>query len=121
LGYVQVTAVATFSLGIPAALQTTFMTESAFEKILPSGLPKFRELLDRMDCVECELWGGVDLASVNKVDEIEIRSDRVRTLATYYLIAQQALANLMGIVPNPYDQRAWLQMGGGGINVSVIH
>ena len=37
---------------------------------------------------------------------------------TTYKVAQQALANLMGVPTNPWDQREWLQ--GGRINVSVM-
>lgn len=108
LGYLNVEQAQTFVLGIPAAVQTTYMIEGALNRILPQALPKFIELLDRLDCVECELWGGMDLASVNKISEIEVNPTRRKELAGYYQIARQALANLLGIIPNPYDQRSWV-------------
>lgn len=117
LGYLNVEQAQTFVLGIPAAVQTTYMIEGALNRILPQALDKFIELLDRLDCVECELWGGMDLASVNKIAEIEVNPTRRKELAGYYQVARQGLANLLGIIPNPYDQREWLQ--GAPINVSV--
>lgn len=120
LDYLQVEAAQTFSLGIPAAIQTQFMIEGAMNRILPSALPKFLQLLDRLDCIECELFGGIDTASVTKVGEIEINRKRLRELGQYYSIARGALATLMGIVPNPFPSagRAWWLEG--GCNVSVV-
>ena len=115
-GYLGVEAAQTFNLGIPAAIQTQFMIEGALNRLLPQSLPKFMELLDRLDCIECEVFGGIDTATVEEVAEIKINRKRLKELRDYYLIAQQSLCNLLGIVANPFDQRVWLQ---GGINVSV--
>lgn len=120
LGYLDVEAAQTFSLGIPAAVQTQFMIEGAMNRILPQAIPKFLELLERLDCIECDLFGGIDTATVTKIGEIEIDDKRIQKLAKYYKVAQQSLANLMGIVPNPFDQREWLSTGG-GINATVQH
>lgn len=116
LGYLNVEAAQTFTLGIPAAVQTQFMIEGALNRVLPQAIPKLLDLLEKLDCVECELFGGIDLASVNKISEVEVNPKRRRELAGYYKVAQQSLANLLGIVANPFDMREWLQ---GGINVSV--
>jgi len=118
LGYLNVEQAQTFVLGVPAGLQTQFVIEGALNRLLPQALPKFTQFLDQLDCIECELFGGIDLASVNSIAEIEVRPERRKELAGYYKVAQQALANLLGIVPNPYDQREWL--GGDVVNVSVI-
>lgn len=118
-GYLNVEQSQTFVLGIPAGVQTQFLIEGALNRILPQALPKFLELLDRLDCIECELFGGVDLASITSISEIVVRPDRQKELAGYYKVAQQALTNLLGIIPNPFDQRTWLD--GGAVNVSVHH
>lgn len=119
LGYIQVEAVATFSLGIPAAMQTTFMIEGALNRIMttPGAIEKFRQLLERLDCVENEVFCGVDLASVDVLDTITVRKDRLRELAKYYLIAVGGLENLLGVPRNPWDCREWLDLG--NINVRV--
>jgi len=125
MGYLQVQQSATFQLGIPAGTQTQFTIELAFTKILPSAEKKFRELLDRLDMIEEQIVGDTENVAVDKVDEIELRKDEFRQLILRYQHWQGALANLMGIVPNPFDQRPWLGSGwnggGGGINVGVIH
>lgn len=98
-------------------MQTTFMIEGALVRIMPEAVDKFRELLCRLDAVESEVYCGMDLASVEKVDTIAIRSDRMQELAKYYRLARSALANLLGVPPNPFDMREWVR--GPAINVSV--
>lgn len=120
LGYLSVEAAQTFVLGIPAAVQTQFMIEGALNRILPQAVELFRQLLCRLDGIEAEVFCGVDLASVDKLDSIDIRSDRLETLAKYYLLAAEALSNLLGVPRNPWDMRTWLQGASGAINVSVI-
>ena len=118
-GYLNVEAAQTFALGMPAAVQTQFMIEGALNRILPQALPKFLELLDRLDCIECELFGGIDLASVNTIAEIQVNPTRRKELSGYYKVAQQSLTNMLGIIANPNDGREWLM--GGTLNVSVQH
>jgi hypothetical protein len=118
-GYLNVEAAQTFALGVPAPVQTQFMIEGAMNRILPQALPKFLEQLDRLDCIECEVFGSIDLASITSISEIVVRPDRLKELSRYYKIAQQGLTNMLGIIPNPNDQREWLQSA--QINVSVQH
>lgn len=119
MGYPNVDQVATFGLGIPAAFQTQFMIETGFNRVLPQAENKFRELLNTLDCIECEVMGGIDLASIDSVEDIKISEKRLPKLAQYYKIAQEALGNMLGVPPNPYDQREWLQ-GGVGFSIPVI-
>lgn len=120
LGYPNVEAASTFYLGVPAAMQTTFMIEGAMNKILPAAVGKARELLCRLDAIENQVFCGSDLADVNKIGEIEVNQERVRTLADYYVLAAQGLANLLAVVDNPFDLRTWTAKGKGGINVPVV-
>lgn len=117
LGYLEVEAAQTFVLGVPAGVQTQFMIEGALNRMTNTGAQRFREMLCRLDSLENQVFCGVDLADVNKIGELEVNRARLPELARYYKIAQQGLANLLGIVPNPYDQREWLMTG--SINVSV--
>jgi len=117
MGYLGVEQAQTFVLGIPAAVQTQFMIEGAMVRLLAESLPRFYLLLERLDCLECEVFGGSDLADIESMGEIKVNRMRLKELSQYYLIAQQGLANLLGIVPNPFDQRIWLQ--GRKLNISV--
>jgi hypothetical protein len=124
MGYLNVGSASTFSLGIPAAVQTQFTIEGAFSKVLPQAEPLFRKHLDRLDQIEEQIVEDTENVAVNRVDEIELRPDELRQLILRYQYWQGALGNLMGITPNPFDQRLWLGAGynggGGGVNVSVI-
>lgn len=117
LGYLSVESAQTFNYGVPAAMQTTFMIEGALNRLLPVAYPKFLQLLQRCDAIEEEVFCGADLASMDQIDTLKIREDRLKELAKYYKIAQQGIANMLGVPPNPFDMREWLQ--GGFINVGV--
>lgn len=118
LGYLNVTAAATFVLGVPAAVQTQFMVDGAFDKILPEAENMVKEFVCRLDNVERQVFGNLDLAEIESTGDIKVDPKRLAKLAQTYKIAQEALANAMGVPPNPFDQRSWLQ-GAGGINVPV--
>jgi hypothetical protein len=124
MGYGNFGSASTFVLGIPAAVQTAFVIEGAFSKILPQAEPLFRKFLDHLDCIEEQIVEDTENVAVNRVDEIELRPDELRQLSLRYQYWQGAIGNLMGITPNPWDARLWLGLGynggGGGINVSVI-
>lgn len=117
LGYLGVESSSTFNLGVPAAMQTTFMIEGALDRLLPESYAKFKQLLCRLDEIECEVFSGIDLASINKMDTIEINRKRLQELANYYGLARDMLANILGVPANPWDFRqSWL---GSSINVAV--
>ena len=118
LGYPNVEAVSTFYLGVPAAMQTTFMIEGAMVRVLPEAVDLVRTLMARMDSIENQVFCGSDLADVEELGEIKVAADRVAKLAEYYKLAQHELSNLFGVVPNPWDQRSWLQYG--AVNVPVV-
>ncbi len=118
MGYLNVQAAATFQLGIPAGVQTQFMIEGAWDKILPEAENFVAKLICRLDIVEEEVFGGIEFASITATGTIQVNPTRLKELAKYYLIAQESLANLLGVPPNPYDMRTWLQSAG-GVNVPV--
>jgi len=122
MGYLNVDASQTFSLGIPAAVQTQFMIEGAMNRVLPEAYDEVRRLVAILDGVEQQIIDDQELLAVSKVDEIDIRQDEFKQLVKQYLFWQASLANLMGIPPNPFDQRfAPYANGAGGINANVIH
>ena len=119
LGYLGVAQVETFHLGVPAALQTTFMIEGAIPKLLPAAEPIARKLICRLDLLETQLYEGSDLVDVVKTGNVEINQKRFNMLARYYCQAMTSLAGLFGVVCNPFDARVWVHAGMGGINVGV--
>lgn len=119
LGYLNVQAASTFQLGIPAGVQTQFMIEGAWDKVLPQAEVMLKRWLCRCNDVETEVFGQLDLANVQETGNVKVNPDRLKELAKYYRLAQQSVANLLGVVPNPFDMRDWVMAGGGGLNVPV--
>jgi hypothetical protein len=119
MGYPNISAVSTYALGVPAAMQTTFMIEGAMVKVLPQAESRLRYLLEKLDKAECKIDDVLDVVEMTKAEDVEFNQEALPRLARIYKIHQQGLANLLGIVPNPHDQREWLA-GAGGINVPVM-
>lgn len=119
LGYLGVQQASTFLLGVPAGVQTQFVAEAAFTKILPSTEAFFRTLLDRLDALEQQLVDDAPNLAVTKVDEIELNQDEFKRIMKLYAHWQGAVANMLGVPPNPFDQRFSSWNGSGGINAVV--
>jgi hypothetical protein len=122
LGYNNFSRAATFVLGVPTGLETAFMIEGAFNFILPTAEARLRKMLDRMDQIECQIEDNMENLEVSKIGEIEVRPDTFEQLRKRYLWWQGAIANMLGVQPNPFDFRPWLGMGyngGGGMNVPI--
>lgn len=122
LGYLNVAEVATFVLGVPASVQTQFMIEPAMDKILLPAEAKARQLLDQLDAVEFQLFDDTETLVASKVGSIDLNPDEFEKVIQRYDFIRNGLANILGVIPNPYDKRFW-QSGGGavGINVPIVH
>lgn len=114
MGYPAVDNIQTIQHSVPAGLQTLFALNSTLEKITESLLPEVLRWCSECECTECEVFGNKDMANVESVGTVKVNRLRLRELRDTYLLAQQNLANVLGSVPNPFDQRQWLS-GGGGI------
>jgi hypothetical protein len=121
LGYLNVGLAATFALGVPAAVQTQFLIESAFEKVLPSAEAKVRELLTICDEYEAQWRENKDLRDVNQVGEIQIRPDAFEAQVKEYMYWRAALGNAFGVPPNPYDMRFGSMASNKVLNIPVQH
>jgi hypothetical protein len=120
MGYGGVQQSSTFVLGVPAGVQTAFMIEGAWARILPSAEGAFVELLDKLDRVEHQMEENQDDLAVKKLGNIETNLEEFEGLLKRYFYWQGKLANLLQVPPNPFDQRfAGYSGGGGGINASV--
>lgn len=117
LGYLNVDEVSTFVIGLPAGVETQFMIEGAFSRLLAEAIPQVRKLLRYCECTEEQRFGSQPNAAVKKVDNIEMGgADEQVMLAKNYDHWRSALANMFGVVPNPFDHR----YAGGGLNIRVV-
>jgi hypothetical protein len=123
MGYGQVQESSTYVLGVPAGVQTAFMIENAWERILPSAEREFLRILDRLDFVEHQVEENQENLAVKKLSEIEMNDSEFEKLMQRYMYWQGKLANMLQVPPNPYDQRPILGSGyngAGGMNVPVL-
>jgi hypothetical protein len=121
LGYLNVAFAQTFALGIPTAVETQFLIEGAMNRVLPAAESECRRLVGILDKIECQMVDDQELLAVEKVDEIGISAKEMPRLRIEYQHWQRALGNLLGVPPNPYDQRFGGYSGGSGLNASVCH
>lgn len=115
LGYLNVTQSATFVLGLPQAVETQFIIENAMNLVLPEAETEARRHIGILDSIEEQMVCDHDLLAVNKVGEIEVREDEQEALDKRYHHWRNALANVLGIYPNPWDRR----FSHSGVNVPV--
>jgi len=123
-GYLNVTAVQTFVLGTPASVETQFIIEGAMNKILDEALPLVRELIQRCDSTEQQMFEQQENIQVTKLGELVVNSTGVdrgqMQLRQVYFSWVRKLVNAMGVGQNPYRQDTLGDTGNnGGINVGV--
>jgi hypothetical protein len=118
LGYPNVSSIATFQLGQPAAIEPLFILESAMDLLLPDALETVRGLIGNCDRIDQQMIDDAELLAVEQVDEIRTRKEEQSMLKREYLYWTNALCQVFGVMRNPYDKRF---QGGGGINISVQH
>jgi hypothetical protein len=105
MGYLNVGEVQTFSLGVPAALETQYLIEGAMNRVLEYAEVQVKNIVAKMDIIEEQMTADLELLAVTKVAEIEIDPKEMPKLRREYRYWQRTLGNLLGIPPNPYDQR----------------
>lgn len=117
LGFLNVSQVETFVLGLPAAVQTSFILEGAMDRLLPEAAPQVRRHLNILDGIEQQMIEDTELMAVNQVDTIQVNQREQTQLRDQYDYWRRAMGNLFGVAPNPYDERF---RGGNGINAPVV-
>lgn len=116
MGFMNVSNVMTYALGVPAAVEQAFLIEGAMSKVLPEALSLVREHISILDCIMAEMVCNIELLAVTKVGEIEINQRMMMMLERRYDFFRQSLGNLFGVIPNPFDKRSL----GRSLNVPVI-
>lgn len=117
MGYPQVKAARTFFLGYPISAPTSTMIEGSLDQVEPQAEGQLRKLIVTLDAIEEQMTGDMELLAVEAIDEIKIRQDEFEQLLRQYKHWQLAMGNILGVPPNPFDQR--FMGAGGGINAPV--
>ncbi len=117
LGYPQVKSARTFFLGYPISSPVTTQADGSIENVEPQAENMVRTMLDRLDGIESQMLEDNELLAGNKVDEIEVNGEEFDKLVQQYKHWQLSLGNILGIPPNPFDQR--FMGAAGGLNISV--
>jgi len=117
MGYLNVGSVQSFSLGVPAAVETQFLIDGAMNRVLPEAEQEVRQLCGILDGIEAQMVGDLELLAVTKIGEIEVNETEQAKLKTAYRHWQAKLGNLLAIPVCPFDQRFM----NAGINVGVSH
>ncbi len=119
LGYLNVQESSTFVLGVPAAVPTLFMIEGAMNRLIPAAIPMVQMWIANCDAVICELFGRMNLANYEALEEVKVNPKRVQELGKHYRFAVQSLAAIFGCPPNPFDPREWAQ--GNSLSIPVLN
>lgn len=116
-GYLNVGEASTFVLGTPASVETQFIIEGAFNRVLEIALPELRRHLQILDSLEEQMVCDHELLAVKKLGEIEVNNREQWQLTSRYDYWVDSLCNILGVVRNPFDKR--LDSGGVGVNARV--
>jgi hypothetical protein len=117
LGFLNVADAATFVLGVPSSVQTQFIIEGAMNRVLESALPLLREFLAHLDRLRGQRMEAGELLDVKRLGDIEIDPDLQKKRDREYDGWADELANLLGVMRNPFDKR----LSGRGLSVPVAH
>lgn len=121
LGYLNVQDAQTFVLGTPASVETQFIIEGAMDRILEEAVPEVRRHLQILDGLEDQMVNNHELMQIQKIDTIVVNSTGAhreqKELRKAYDDWVDSLANLFGVIRNPFDKR--LRNYGRSINTRV--
>jgi hypothetical protein len=115
MGYLNVAEAFTFVMGTPAGVETQFLIEGALNRLLDDAMPELRRILAACDQVEQQMLEYVEALGVSKLGQIEIDPKLQQKLRSEYDRWVAALANLLGVPRNPFDNRTKT----GGVNARV--
>ena len=121
LGYMsQQQAAASMSLGIPSVSQPMYLVALAIERIPESAVGRIRKYLAILEKIEGAMLDVLDQLLVDKVGNIEMRSDAGDAIEHEYKRWAQRLANDLGAPLNPYAEK-FSSTGARPLSRPVIH
>ena len=104
LGYPVLQLASSVSLGVPAASQTLFMVDSSLEHAPASVAGIVRMLVGRLDAIDARLTEVLGQVRVSQVDSIRLNPTAGDDLERERTRWVNRLANVLGVVVNPYAQ-----------------
>lgn len=105
-------------LGYPAASQPLFLVRDSFKRMTHPAEQAIRAALCELRDIDCQLRDARKRLRASKVGEVVMNPDELPTLRGEWVYWQRRLADLLGVVPNPFSQLEWAGAGG-GINSKV--
>lgn len=120
MGYPDVRAAASFTVGFPATIETAFLIEKAMNEVRFGALPTLRRILDVLDSFDEIDVEDVEVHVASKVGEIEINNKEHQVIDSRYDKWLGRLENLLCVSRNPFDKR-FASGGYDGVNRPVVH
>jgi len=121
LGYLQVTAAASFAFGMPALVETQFMFESAIQRVQANAEFRVVAILDKLDQIECRLFTSSEELFAKRAGDLEPNLSQPDDVERELVRWACQLGQMLGVPPYPFSQRfrSLTDLGGRAGNVSV--
>ncbi len=99
-------------------VQTQFVIEPAMDLVPVAAEKLARQLLERLDVVDFQIFDDADTLVASRVGSIDLNPIEFEKILQRYNYIRGALSNLLGVYPNPYDKRFYNPNGGGGQGIN---
>lgn len=120
LGFLDLSAAASIQLGFPAASQPLFLVRSALGRVLPEAENLVRKYLVELDRIDGEMSDARRRLKAKSIGNLTLNPDELRVLRQENKYWAQRLADILGVMLNPYSIR-FGSGGGSGPNLRVVH
>ena len=105
LGYLGVSPAPSIQMGIPRAMETSFLIENSFDVLMEDQVPRVVSILDFMDKIEAQEKDGISRLRAEKLDTLTLRADEEDALNREYCKWGYKLAGILGCQPYPFSER----------------
>lgn len=108
-------------LGVPQGSQPLFLVEGAFGRISPDARDSARSCLEECECIEQQLKQARSRFKVLQVENVKLNPMEPQMLRKELLFWTTRLADVLGVVPDPYSQMLYNGINDmGGLNARVV-
>ena len=118
LGYMTVTVASSFAFGIPQTTEVQWMFEDAIGRVMAQSEQRIRDILDKLDAIECNLFESSKDLFARRVGDLEPNLSQPDDIEREYVRWAKRLADMLGVIPYPFSQRFQSQLVGAG-NIAV--
>lgn len=108
-------------LGIPQGSQPLFLVQGAFDRISPDARDTARRCLCECEAIHCQMSEARGRLKAIQVGEIKLNPNELSMLKTELMYWTTRLADVLGVIPDPYSQMMYQGIGDiGGRNARVV-